>query len=274
MAFPSPIPPARRQSPLNQYDDSKGFILNLSGRESKLFAVATNGSVVEYRAEVDTEFLRCFLDTSNNKWTVYDKSGNAYYFGEATGTRVSNPKSGWSGYSGTFRWELDQIVTATGDWTTVAYTTYTSPNTGQPERMLYPTQITYNGHTNYNGYITTSAGADTITFQTELRTNDWRFSYRYGFRAEQCRRLTNIVCSVGSQNVWSYNLKYSISPATGRSLLTNVIVYGYSGSTATPYLTNSFAYQANPNGVSFGSTIVWSNMVLNTPGSARTVNRE
>ena len=264
IAYSTGTPP----SPLNQYDDTKGFILNLSGRESKLFAVATNSSVVEYRAEVDTDFLRCFLDTSNNKWTVYDKSGNVYYFGEATGTRVTNPKSGWSGYSGTFRWELDQIVTATGDWTTVAYTTYTSPNTGQPERMLYPTQITYNGHTNYNGYTTTSAGADTITFQTELRTNDWRFSYRYGFRAEQCRRLTNIVCAVGSQNVWSYNLKYSISPATSRSLLSNVIVYGYSGSTATPYLTNSFAYQANPNGVSFGSTIVWSNLVLTTPGSS------
>ena len=261
VAYSTGTPP----SPLNQYDDSKGFILNLSGRESKLFAVATNSPLIEYRAEVDTDFLRCFCDTNNNNWTVYDKSGNVYYFGETTSTRVANPKTGWSGESGTFRWALDQIVTATGDLTTIGYTTYTSPNTGQPERVIYPTQITYNGHTNYN-YSANSAGADTITFQTELRTNDWRFSYRYGFRAEQCRRLTNIVCAVSSQNVWSYNLKYGVSAATGRSLLTNVVVYGYNGGMATPYLTNSFAYQANPNGVSFGSTIVWTNMNFSAPG--------
>jgi RHS repeat-associated protein len=255
--------------PLNQYDDTQGFILNLFGKESKLFAMATNGSVVEYRAEVDTDFLRCFLNTANNNWTVYDKGGNVYYLGESPNTRVVNPKSGWSGYSGTFRWALDQVVTATGDWTTIGYTTTTSPNTGLPERILYPTQITYNGHTNYNGYSANSVGANTITFQTELRTNDWRFSYRWGFRTEQCRRLTNILCSVGAQKVWSYSLKYGVSATTGRSLLNNVVVYGFdANNNASAYLTNTFAYQGNPNGVSFGSTIVWTNMILNTPGSS------
>jgi len=264
IAYSTTTPPA----PLNQYNDSKGFILNFSDKEAKLFSVATNGTVVEYRAEVDTDFLRCFLDTNNNNWTVYDKSGNGYYFGETTNTRVANPKTGWSGYSGTFHWALDQIITPTGDWTTIAYAAYTSPNTGQPERTLYPTQITYNGHTNYNGYYATSVGSNTFTFQTELRTNDWRFSYRWGFRTEQCRRLTNILCSVGLKNVWSYRLKYGVSPATGRSLLTNVVTYGYNvNNNAIAFLTNSFAYQANPNGVSFGPTIVWTNLNFNTPGS-------
>ena len=268
--FPIQYSTATPATPLNQYDDNRGFILNLSGKEGKLFSVATNGSVVEYRAEVDTDFLRCFLDTANNNWTVYDKGGNVYYLGESANTRVANPKSGWGGSSGTFRWALDQIVTATGDWTTIAYTTYTSPNTSQPERVLYPTQITYNGHTNYN-YSANSAGANTITFQTELRTNDWRFSYRWGFRTEQCRRLTNILCSVGSQKVWSYNLKYGVSSATSRSLLTNVVVYGFdANNTASAFLTNSFAYQGNPNGVSFGSSIVWTNMILNMPSGGST----
>lgn len=267
--FPIVYSTGTSPSPLNQYDDSKGFVLNLSGRESKLFAVATNSSIIEYRAEVDTDFLRCFCDTNNNNWTVYDKSGTAYYLGESTNTRVSNPKSGWGGYSGTFRWALDQIVTATGDLTTIGYTNYTSPNTGQPERVLYPTQITYNGHTSYNGYSANSTGSNTIIFQTEVRPNDWRFSYRYGFRTEQCRRLTNIVCSVGSQNVWSYSLKYGVSPATSRSLLTNVVIYGYdANNNANAFLTNSFAYQANPNGVSFGSAILWTNLNINTPGSS------
>ncbi len=264
--FPIAYSTATPPSPLNQYDDTKGFMLNLSGKGYKLFSVATNANTVEYRAEVDTEFLRCLLDTANNNWTVYDKSGNAYYFGEIAGSRVANPKTGWSGYRGTFRWALDQIVTATGDWTTVAYASYSSPNTGLPERTLYPTQITYNGHTNINGYSANFTGPNTITFQTELRANDWRFSYRWGFRTEQCRRLTNILCQAGSQNVWSYNLKYGISPATGRSLLTNVVIYGFdANNNATALLTNAFAYQGGA--VSFGPTIWWTNMVLNTPGS-------
>lgn len=256
-------------APLTQYDDTKGFMLNLSGKGSKLFAVATNGSSIEYRAEVDTDFLRCFCDTNNNNWTVYDKGGNVYYFGEAAGSRIANPKSGWSGYSGTFRWALDQIVTVTGDWTTIAYTNNTSPYTGLSERTLYPTQITYNGHTNFNGYSANFAGPNKIIFQTEARSNDWHFSYRSGFRTELDRRLTNIVCQAGSQNVWSYNLKYGVSPATGRSLLTNVVIYGYdANNAASAFLTNSFAYQANANAVSFGSTIRWTNMVLNTPGTS------
>lgn len=253
--------------PLDKYDDTKGFMLDLFGASYKIFSVATNGSIVEYRAETDTEFLRCFFDTTNNKWTVYDKSGNAFYFGETSGSRVSNSKTGWmTGATSTFHWALDQIVTATGDWTTIAYANNASPFTGLTEQTLYPTQINYNGHTNNNTYSADFAPPDSITFQTEVRTNDWHFSYRSGFRTELDRRLTNIVCQAGGQNVWSYRLQYGISPATARSLLTNVVVYGYSGSTATPYLTNSFAYQANPKGVSFGSTIVWTNMLLTNPG--------
>jgi len=268
--FPIVYSSASTPAPLTQYDDTKGFMLNLGGKESKIFAVTTNGTTVEYRAETDTEFLRCLLDTANNNWTIYDKSGNAYYFGETTNSRVANPKTGWSGYSGTFHWALDQIVTANGDWTTVSYATYTSPNTSLPERMLYPAQISYNGHTNLiTGYSASVGGQNTITFQTEIRTNDWRFSYRWGFRTEQCRRLTNILCSVGSQNVWSYNLKYAVSVATSRSLLTNVVAFGYdANNNATALVTNTFAYQGNPNIVSFGPVTVWSNVVLNAPSMA------
>jgi len=268
IAYSTATPPV----PLTAYDDTKGFMLNLSGKGYKLFSVATNGSVVEYRAEVDTDYLRCFLNTGNNNWTVYDKSGNAWYFGETAASRVANPKTsaGWGGYSGTFRWALDQIVTVTGDWTTIAYTTYTSPYTHLAEQTLYPSQITYNGHTNCNGYSANFTGLNTITFQTGLRPNDWGFSFRSGFRTDQTRQLTGIVCAIGTQNVWSYSLNYGISPATGRSVLTNVILYGYANgsSAATAFLTNSFAYQANPNGVSFGPVKQWSNLSLPAPGQS------
>ena len=265
IAYSTATPPA----PLTQYDDTKGFMLNFMGKGYKLFSVATNGTVVQYGAEVDTDFLKCFLDTVNDFWTIYDKSGNVYYFGQSSSSRVANPKTGWNANasSGTFHWALDQIVTASGDLTTIAYTDNTSPYTDLLERTLYPTQITYNGHANVNGYTANFPGPDTITFQTTTRNNDWHFSFRSGFRTEQDRLLTNILCQVGSgsQNVWSYSLHYGISPATARSVLTNVVIYGNS---ATAFLTNSFAYQANPNAVSFGPTILWNNMVLTAPGTS------
>ena len=81
-------------------------------------------------------------------------------------------------------------------------------------RTLYPTQIAYNGHTNWNGYSATFSGPNKIIFQTGIRTNDWNFSFRSGFRTDLTRQLTNIVCQTGTQNVWNYSLHYGNSPAT------------------------------------------------------------
>jgi len=259
--FPIQFTSAAIPAPATAYDDTKGFLLDLAGKEYKLYSVATNGSVVEYRAETDTDFLRCFLDTSSNdKWTVYDKSGNAYLFGQSSSSRVTNPKTGWSGYSATFHWGLDEMDTATGDQTTVGYTTYNDPNVSSlPERTIYPTTITYNGHTSLNGYTASATGNCTITFGLAVRS-DQRFSYRWGFRTEQNRILTNIVCQVNGQNVWRYALAYTNSLATGRSLLSSVTTYGSDNTTALPVQT--FTYQQNTNAVSFGPTMVWTNMVL------------
>ena len=257
--FPIQFTTASIPAPGTAYDDTKGFLLNLFGKSAKLFAVATNGNTIEYRAEVDTDFLRCFLDKTGNKWTVYDKSGTAYYFGQGSSSQVANPKSGWGGYSGTFQWALDQIDTATGDRTTVAYTTYTSPDTGLAERTIYPTSITYNGHANINGYSASYTGTHTISFGTEIRP-DRRSSYRWGFRTEQTRRLTNIVCQVGTQKIWRYAIGYTTSTATKRSLLSSVTVYGSDDSTALPAQT--FTYQQHTNGMSFGPVTVWTNLNL------------
>ena len=255
------------QYPANSYNDTNGFILNLFGKEYKLLPTATAN---EYRAEVDTEFFRCILDTGNDKWTVYDTSGNIYFFGQSSSTRVDNTKPNWSGYSASFYWGLDQVDTASGDETKITYQgNFTSPYSGQLEKTIYPYQITYNGHGNVNGYSATTAGPNTITFGLEtspVPRPDYYFSYRWGFRTEQNRRLSTITCTASGQTVSKYQLSYMTSPATGRSLLQTVNTYGSDGTTALPPLT--FTYQFNPNAVSFGPTIQWNNLILNTPGSS------
>ena len=261
---------------LNYYDDSKGFFLNLFGKEYKLFSTFTNGSVVEYHAEVDTEFLRCLLDTANNYWQVIDTAGTIYYFGQRSdGTsKVVNSKPGWgTGGSGaetaTFYWGMDKIDTATGDETTITYQTFTDPANSLPEKTIYPDTITYNSHVNLNGYSGAYPGTHTITFTIDPKVrSDYRFSYAWGFRTEQNRVLTNIVCSVGGQKVWQYGLSYTPSPATGRYLLASVTPSGFdSGNNASPLPTQNFTYQGS-SGIAFSPTFHWTGLNLTVPGTS------
>jgi RHS repeat-associated protein len=263
--FPITYSTVSPAAPLNKYNDAKGFILNLFGKVYKLLPTATAN---EYRPEVDTEFLRCDLNTTTSQWTVYDKSGNVYYFGSSSSSQVVNNKTGWGtagGYtaaSATFHWALDTIDTATGDQTTITYQTLKDPNT-LPEMEIYPAVITYNTHVNLNGYTGTFLGTHTITFTLDSRT-DTRFSYRWGFRTEQNRRLKTILCQVGAQNVWRYDLAYVASPATARSLLQTVIANGFDANNkAQPLPTQTFTYQGAA--LSFGNTISWTGMNMDAP---------
>ena len=179
--------------PIKQYDDSKGFLCSLFGRQLRLLLYSGN----EYRAEVDTDFTRFIFDPTNNRWDVYDKSGNLFRFGYSY--RVINTDAGWTANStGTFRWALDQIITVTGDQTTITYQTHSTTDPGTA-RVLYPNLISYNGHTSMNGYGAAQTPTHTIQFQIEART-DKRISYRSGFRVVQDilpTSLSNSPTSIG-----------------------------------------------------------------------------
>ncbi len=221
-------------SPSSGYDDAKGFRFSLFGKEGRLLHVTGN----EYRAEIEGSFVRFFF--GSDTWDVYDKGGNHYQFGRADNSRMKNTKVGWAtGSAATFRWALDQIVTVTGDLTTISYLTYGS------EKMLYPDTISYNGHQSNNGYTASLGPTHTVQFVTEAR-NDKSFSYRSAFRVEQNRRLKRIYCKVGSQVVRRYELTYkaSYSPSTKRSLLEQVQVFGSNDSSVLPPQT--FSYSDKP----------------------------
>ena len=79
-------------TPLQEYDDAKGFIASFAGVSAKLVNVGGN----EYRAQVDQGFLKFKFVTTNttnekNYWLVTDRSGNKYYLA----TQVKRPTLQW-----------------------------------------------------------------------------------------------------------------------------------------------------------------------------------
>lgn len=248
-------------APLAQYDDSKGFTCSMFGRQVRLLAVGSG----EYRAEVDTDFTRYFFDSGNNRWYVYDKGGNLYRFGYGDNSRLTNTKSGWgNNATGTFRWALDEIITASGDRTTVSYQTFSTADAGTI-KVLYPQTITYNGHVDTNGNSASQSPTHSIEF-TFADRNDKRISYRSGLRVVIAKRLSQVLCKVGTQSIRRYDLGYDYSASTKRSRLTSITLYGYDASGANPvaFPSQSFTYQDKPLAFE-AQTIKWADM--NIPDS-------
>jgi RHS repeat-associated protein len=249
-------------SAIREYDDTKGFLFQLNGKTGKLASIGGNS----YRAEIEEDFLTFTLDLTNNRWDVFDRRGNLFRFGKSTASRLGNPDAGWSPTlpKGTFRWALDEIITATGDHTTVTY----AADAGN--RMIYPSQIKYNGHLSHNGLTGVLSPTHTVSFVIENRT-DHKLSYRSGFRVNLAKRLSSITCQVqppgasSPQTVRSYRLEYDLSPSTKRSLLKRIRTIGTDGLSALP--VKSFTYTEKP--FQFEPVITpWTGMVIPSASEA------
>jgi len=229
-------------TPLSQYDDSKGFISSFGGVGGVLKQVGpTNQNPVVYRQQVDTSFLTYNYYT-NNYWTVVDKSGNTFYFGEGLTNQMENPKSGWVTNAGqsTFRWALDRVVDVNGNETFLNYTTDAG--------TLYLTNILYNANTN----SPVLAATHEVDFLLTNRS-DTNITFTSGYRVTQQKLLSEIDVKVSGANVRKYALSYTQSPSTLRSLLTSVTEYGSDYTSALPPIT--FGYQVKP--FTFGPDTNW-----------------
>jgi hypothetical protein len=223
------------------------------GINSKLVKVGLNGTATEYRAETDNGAFLRFLYYNptglNPYWQVTDKSGNNFYFGESTASRMTNPK--WTSNYGTstFRWALNRSVDVNSNKTVFTYTTDTN--------QLYLTQIQYN-LSDRNG----SLPANTLDFILTNRS-DVAVSFLSGYRVTTQKLLKEIQVKANGQQVRKYSLNYTNSPSTYRCLISAVTQYGSDFTTALPALT--FSYQVQP--FQFSST----NDCMNLTGAADTL---
>ena len=234
------------------YDDTKGFIFSFKNKTTDLVNL-TDGT---WRAQVESDFLHYqYYGGASNTWVVTDKSGNQYFFGSSSGSRMTNPKSGWSssGDSNTWRWALDTIITPTGDKATISYIAAGG--------RLYPQYYKYNGHT---------AGLSPLCvvqfYLTSTNRTDTTTSCRSGYAVTNQYLLSAITHTVNSQLVWSNKLNYTTSSSTERSLLTSITRYGTDGSSTLPPLTFNYSQQT----FSFQTSVKWTNLFAPATGSNNT----
>ncbi len=230
---------------LNQYDDAKGIVVNFGGVNSTLVKVADGSGYADYRAEIDSTFLkfRYTTNTANPHWVVTDKGGNSFYFGQTSSSRMENPKTGWYAPNqgmAVFRWALDRVVDVNGNETVITYT--------KDANLLYLSNISYNGNIN-DGSIT---ARNTVDFELTAR-QDKTISLQPGFRVETTKLLTNVIVKANGSLVRRYSLAYTNSPSTFRSLLASATVFGTDNTSYLP--AQRFNYQVKP--FEFDAPIGW-----------------
>ncbi|TMP99457.1 MAG: hypothetical protein E6L09_09410 [Verrucomicrobia bacterium] len=217
--------------PLNEYDDSKGFVFNVAGSSGALVNVGGN----EYRAEIDGAFLKFLY--YENYWEVTDKSGNKFYFGESSSSRMENPKRGWMPglAESTFRWSLDRVRDINGNETYLSY--------AKDGEALYLSSISYNANVNTPAL----AATHTVDFVLEDRSDSF-ISFQTGYRVTLTKRLSRIIVRAGGDDVRKYVLSYVQSPSTLRSLLNSITQYGtdFASPAASSLPPITFSYQVKP----------------------------
>jgi hypothetical protein len=181
------------------------FVAAINGSTSELVPDASLGAGC-YRTKIEGAFSKYCYDANNKYWTVYTKDGTKYYYGQTEdgSSRQVDPAI----TTHIFRWCLDKVEDANGNYMTISYTKDT---TVANNSELYPSQILY-------------AMTDALTYTTEVNFGlenrpDMPEMYTPNFKAVIGKRLSQIDVKVKKDGtptlVRSYVLAYNGGVATG-----------------------------------------------------------
>jgi RHS repeat-associated protein len=192
------------------------------------FSSSLDGELVStgsgnYVAKVENgNFLKYSL--ASNVWTVTDKEGTVYKFGNTAGARQDNSAD----TSQVFKWMLEEVRDTNDNY--ISYTYY--KDAGQ----IYPAQIVYTG----NG---STAGVLEVNFDRTSRTSA-PILFNTGFSVQSNYRITEIRTEV--DNIWAhkYTLAYTTGANSSGSLLDTIVEAGQDDSSAITTLPAiNFDYQ-------------------------------
>ena len=198
----------------------------------------------EFRLKIEGRFLRFIRETAVDgrpMWKMIDKSGVSYSFGGDTYTRQDNLEDSGQIY----RWCLERVEDPNGNFMTASYFKDFANN------QIYLEQIDYTGHAQ-------QSAVHSVHFILENR-NDLPERYKPKFREQMLYRLKTIDIKSQGYLVKRYDLIYSDSPASGRSLLESVAIVGRDGTSILR--TIEYDYTASSNSFvdkgTWGTKTVW-----------------
>ncbi len=208
----------------NDSQDTFEFLIN--GVHSELVKVSTS---YEYHAKDEGgDFLK-FMYVSGY-WTMQDKSGATYTFGQNFQAQTTNVR-------GTYSWCLEKIQDVNGNTIHFTYT--------KDQGQTYLSRIDYNGN-EFQGFPDTHS----VEFTIENRP-DISFSFITGAKVIFAKRLKKVTAKVQGQIAREYTLAYEQSPYANKSRLISVRECGKDQATCLPAQTFTY-YNVTPafqNGV-------------------------
>ena len=180
-------------------------------------------------------FLR-ITHEANGSWSVERKDGVVMRFGLTPNARLTN------GSGQSFQWLLSEQEDLHGNAITAAYDR-SDVGSAYPAEIRYTVRRVGSTLESLDG----DAGRDrVVSFAFEARP-DAPVSFAAGFERRLDRRLARIDVRIGTQLVRRYDLAYTVSPDSFRSLLSQVALHGSDADSAspTPPLITSFTYHSN-----------------------------
>ncbi|MDD5005589.1 MAG: SpvB/TcaC N-terminal domain-containing protein [Candidatus Omnitrophica bacterium] len=214
------------------YNNQDTFIFKTGGSVVELVNIGGN----EYRAKIEEAFMKFTFD--GYSWTVKDKSGITYYFGQTQDSQQLD-----SGH--VFKWCLDKVEDLSGNYMILTYI--------KDANQIYPDTVNYTGCDGQENL----ASAFQVDFDYESGERvDYFFSYRSNFLIRTNKLLRTITVKQNGSRIRKYNLSYEYSSSTKRALLSSVTQYGLDDSSSLPPV--EFNYQEKP--FTFSQVTSWNNI--------------
>ncbi|MFH1621761.1 MAG: SpvB/TcaC N-terminal domain-containing protein, partial [Candidatus Omnitrophota bacterium] len=194
--------------------------------DSDTYVFISGGSTVElvdiggkhYRAKIESAFMDFYFNDSY--WEVRDKAGTKYWLGQSSSSRIE-------GAPGIFRWAIDKVSDINSNYMRISYL--------KDNNQLYPESIQYTAFGNDDNFL-----HGNVEFIYETR-NDIFSNYRPKFLVKTTQRLVDIIIKAADNSrIRKYHINYTNSPATARSLISNVTQFSNDDSQSLPPLTLNY----------------------------------
>jgi YD repeat-containing protein len=202
-----------------KYNATDTFIFVQAGASQELiYHAATN----TYQPKIEGAFLK--IEQGGNVWTVTDKQGIKYRFGQTGASRQDDPNNS----ARIFQWCLDRVEDLRGNYMTISYI--------KDQGQIYPDEIAYTG--NVQGLPPFAR----VKFIYDTARTDVTAHYNAAFKVVTARRLTAVEVRAGSNLMHKYQFSYGYDSETKTSVLRSAQRFASDG--ATPLPATTFTYSA------------------------------